>query len=312
MNTRLNSSIGSYIQVEAQIDGGNVQAVGGIHYPRLIVPLHVIAKGLDKKHLNEIYSVQLGAIHGELIFGAQKISDSLPRHLNRLFFEFDQDEYVYLEFPLDARRTEWIEQLREGSLAGSVRVSIATLVLGQERVVRDGQPLPVVFRESVATLGDVPFTVPDTQWREKVLPMLGYGKVIAIELPAVPLESFQGMGHSFKAMAQAQKLFQIGHYDDAVGKCRTALEQFFESVEVVNGDGDKKKIPMLKKSWETRIGLATYNWLNESLGQIKDAANKPHHSPNDHFDRLGAQMLIMVTAALISYAANTCDGELKL
>ena len=307
MSTELYSPISSYIKVEAQIDGGNVQAIGDIQYPRLIVPLHVIVKGLDKKHQNEIYSVQLGAIQGELILNTQKISDSMPRHLNRLVYEFDGDENVYLEFPLDARRIEWIEQLRQGSLAGSVRISIATLVLGQERVVREEPLPPVVFREAVATYGEVPFTIPDTQWREKVLPMLGYGKVIAIELPAIPLESFQELDNSFKALTQAQKLFQIGHYDDAVAKCRTALEQFFEPVEVVNDDGSKKKIPMLKKSWETRLGQSTYNWLNESLGGIKDAANKPHHSPNVHFDHLGAQMLMMITAALISYAANASD-----
>jgi len=307
MSTELYSPISSYIKVEAQVDVTNVQAVGGILYPRLIVPLHVIVKGLDKKHQNEIYSVQLGAIQGELILNTQKISDSLPHHLNRLVYDYDSDGNVYLEFPLDARRIEWIEQQRQGSLLGSVRISIATLVLGQVRVKRDDPPPPVVFRDAVATYGELSFTVPDTQWREKVLPMLGYGKVIAIELPAIPIESFQELEHSFKALAQAQKLFQIGHYDDAVAKCRTALEQFFETVQVVNGDGSKKKIPILKKSWETRLGQSTYNWLNESLGAIKDAANKPHHSPNDHFDRSGAQMLIMVTAALISYAANASD-----
>jgi len=307
MSTELSSVIGSYLKLDAEIDGDNVQAAGGIQYPRLIVPLRVIVKGVDNKHQNEIYSVQLSAMQGELILNNQKISDSLPRNLNLLAYEFDQEKYECLEFPLDARRIEWIEQQRQGSLLGSLRVSISALVLGQARNTQVVQPPLVVFREVVAIYGEIPFTVPDTQWREKVLPVLGYGKVIAIELPAVPIESFQELNHSFKAILQAQKLFQIGHYDDAVAKCRTALDQFFESVEVDKGDGTTKKIPILKKSWETRLGQATYNWLNESLGAIKDAANKPHHSPNDHFDRLGAQMLIMVTTALISYAANASD-----
>jgi len=307
MYTELRSPISSFIKVEAQIDGSKIQAVGGIEYPRLIVPLHVTVKGIDPKHRDEIYSAQLGAVQGELVINGLKISDSLLRHLDRLVYEFDQDEYMSLEFPLDARRLEWIERQRQGSLQGSVRVSISSLVLGQQRGRDDQYKPPVAFRDAVANCGDAPFTVPDTQWREQVLPGLGYGKVIAIELPAVPIDSFQKLEQSFKAMSQAQKLFQIGHYDDAVGKCRTALEQFFESVEVENGDGPKKKIPILRKSWETRLGQATYIWLNESLGQIKDAANKPHHSPNDHFDRLAAQMLIMITTALISYAANTAD-----
>jgi len=307
MSTELSSVIGSCLKLEAEINGNNVQAAGGIQYPRLIVPLRVIVKGMDNKHQNEIYSVQLGAMQGELILNNQKISDSLPLNLNRLVYEFDRDEYVSLEFPLDARRIEWIEQQRQGSMLGSVRVSIASLVLGQPSKTQDEQGPQVFFRDAAAAQGVVSFTVPDTQWREQVLPALGYGNVIAIELPAVPIESFQKLGHSFKAISQAQKLFQIGHYDDAVAKCRTALDQFFESVEVDKGDGTTKKIPILKKSWETRLGQATYNWLNESLGTIKDAANKPHHSPNDHFDRLGAQMLIMVTTALISYAANASD-----
>lgn len=306
MRTSLHSTI-SHVVLEAQVGGNNVQAAGGVQYPRLIVPLHVIAKGIDKKHQNEIYSLQIGTIQGELILNGQKISDSVPRHLNRLVYEYDLDENVYLEFPLDARRIDWIEQQRQGSLLGSVRISISSLVLGTPHKTQDEPSSPVVFRDALTIYGDVPFTVPDTQWRETVLPALGYGTVIAIELPAVPIESFQKLDSSFKAMSQAQKLFQIGHYDDAVAKCRTALEHFFEFVEVEKGDGSKKKIPILKKSWETRLGQATYNWLNESLGAIKDAANKPHHSPNDHFDRLGAQMLIMVTTALISYAANTSD-----
>lgn len=308
MNTELRSPISSFIKVEAKIDGSKVQAVGGPEYPRLVVPLHVSLKGIDPRHRNEIYSAQLGAIQGELLINGLKISDSLPRQLDRLVYEFDQDENVYLEFPLDARRLEWIERQRQGSLQGLVRVSLSSLVLGQPRVAKEQYQPPAVFRDVVTNRGDVPFTVPDTQWREHVLPGLGYGKIIAIELPAIPIESFQGLDHSFKAMSQAQKFFQVGHYDEAVGKCRIALEKFFESVEVDNGDGSKRKIPILKKSWETRLGQATYIWLNESLGEIKSASNSPHHSPNEHFDRLGAQMLIMITAALISYAANTSDG----
>lgn len=311
MSTEIRSPISSFIRVEAQIDGSMVQSSGGSDYPRLMVPLHLTVRGIDPKHRNDVYSAQFGAIQCELVINRQKISDSLPRQLNKLAFDFDQDECVNLEFPLDARRLEWIEQQRQGSLKGLVRVSVSSLVLGPPRGTQDQYKSPVTFSHAVANLGEIDFTVPDTQWREHVLPGLGYGKVIAIELPAIAIASFQGLDHSFKAMSQAQKLFQIGHYDDAVAKCRTALEQFFEYVDADRGDGTTKKIPILKKSWETRLGQSAYNWLNESLGAIKDAANKSHHSPNDHFDRLGAQMLIMVTTALISYAASTSDGDIK-
>jgi len=306
MSTRLHTSIGDALHMEARIEGNNVQSNGGSIYPRLIIPLRLDVKGIAKKHKDELYAVQLGDVQGELIFGGQKISDCVPQQLNQLVYDFDNDQHVYLEFPLDARRLEWIEQQRQGSMQGSVRIKISCLTLGKERGISDETMSSVAFRDAATITGDIPFTVPDTQWREQVLPGLGYGMVIAIELPAVPIESMQALKHSYKAMEQAQKQFQLGHYDEAAGKCRVALEQFFEMED--KGDASGKKIPQLKKSWETRLGESTYRWLNESLSAIKVAANKPHHSPNNHFDRLGAQMLIMITTAMISYAAHSLEG----
>lgn len=306
MSIRLHTSIGDALQIQVRVDGDNVQSSGESLYPRLIVPLTLDVKGMARKHKDDVCAVQLGDIQGELIVGGQKVSDCIPYQLNRLVYEFDQNEHVCFEFPLDARRLEWIEQQRQGSMQASVRVKISCLTLGKERGASDKPMPPVTFRDSATINGDVPFTVPDTQWREKVLPGMGYGKVIAIELPAVPIETIQHLSHSFKALEQAQKQFQLGHYDDAAAKCRIALEQFFEPAD--KGDGSGKTIPKLKKSWEKSLGESTYRWLDESLGVIKSASNKPHHSPNNHFDRLGAQVLVMVTTALISYAAQQEGG----
>ncbi|HKI52813.1 MAG TPA: hypothetical protein VJ987_01715 [Anaerolineales bacterium] len=302
MSSNLHTTIGSELRIGAQVEGNNVQSNGGSLYPKLVVPLVLDVKGM---RAGECRSIQLGIVQAELIIAGQRVADSIPYQLNRLIFYFDQDEHVYLEFPLDAHRLEWIEQQRSGSMEGSVRLKISCLTLGSER----GNQTDVdqlAFRDASTIHGDIPFTVADTQWREKVLPGLGHGKVIAIELPAIPTESFQALEHSYKALEQAQKQFLLGHYDDAVGKCRVALDQFFESVD--KGDGSGKKIPKLKKSWETKLGESTYRWLNESFSAIKDAANKPHHSPNSHFDRLGAQMLLMVTTALLSCVARQ-DGK---
>lgn len=306
MSVRLHTTIGDALQIESRVESENVQSNGGSLYPRLIIPLRLDVKGIPKKHKEELYAAQLGTIQGELVVSGQVIANSVPYQLNRLLYEYNQDEYIFLEFPLDAKRLEWIEHQRQGSMQGSIRVKISCLTIGQERGAPDESKPPVAFRDAVTIHGDVPFVVPDTQWREKVLPGLGYGQVITIELPAVPIESIQSMNHSFKALELAQKQFQLGHYDEAAGKCRIALEQFFESVE--KGDGSGDKVPKLKRSWEKSLGESTYRWLDESFGAIKVASNKPHHSPNNHFDRLGAQMLIMVTTVLISYAARQKVG----
>lgn len=109
--------------------------------------------------------------------------------------------------------------------------------------------------------------------------------------------------NSFKALNQAVEAHRQGRYDDAAAKCRVALDPFFEYEERSEPDGSKRKIPIVKKSWETRAGEKTYQWLNGTLGVLKAAANPSHHTPNSHFDQVESQMLIAVTAAVINYGA---------
>jgi hypothetical protein len=131
-----------------------------------------------------------------------------------------------------------------------------------------------------------------------------------IELPRVPIESCAALKDAFDALQQAQRLESQGLYDDAVGKCRVALEPFFELVEKVDpATKVKTRVPILKTSWETKLGKATYDWLSASFRAIKDPANKPHHSPKSYFDQLDAQMVMNVTTALIAYAAQTASEK---
>jgi len=74
-----------------------------------------------------------------------------------------------------------------------------------------------------------------------------------------------------------------------------------ESVKNVEG----KVVPVLKKSWETRLGKATYDWLAQTLRILKEPMNKPHHSTEHYFDRVQAKMIIAITASVVAYAAET-------
>ena len=296
--------------VKAKAIVNNISGTGGVTYPRLCMQLTFQLNEDNGHDCHQIQALVFGVFTAELNIGNEKIGDALPVSISRMgmtYHPYEDQQCVQVEVPLDPRRIEMMEQFRNGkSFTGYLRFSLGVNVFGFPRGPKDSFSDFVGLRDASKIDGQVSFTVPDTQWREQVLPGLGYGKVIAIELPAVPIESIQSLEHSFKALEQAQKQFQLGHYDEAVGKCRVALDPFFELVQ--KGDDPEKKIPKLKKSWETRLGESTYRWLDESLGTIKVASNKPHHSPNNHFDRLGAQMLMMVITALVSYAARQ-DGE---
>jgi hypothetical protein len=118
------------------------------------------------------------------------------------------------------------------------------------------------------------------------------------------LESFQELQPSYKALQQAQERHKIGLYDDAVAKCRVALDPFFEMVEKADEKGVVRRVPELQRSWQSKLGEATYRWLNDTFGAIREAANPTHHSPSIHYDQMESLMILSITAAVLSYVAK--------
>lgn len=299
------------LKVEARINPSNIQGTGGATWPRLMFQV-VLNIDEDRSGYNQgrFQAASFGMLTGDLVVGSETIAHIRPVSINvRLLgnLGYTTEAHPLIEIELDARRIEWIEQQRAGkSFEAKLRISVQVQLFGAINTA-PGSEFGLI--DVSAVYGEIPLACPDGHWRDTVLPGLGYGKVIAIELPAIELASYKALEHSFLALEKAQKQFLLGHYDDAVGACRVALEPFFELADKVGEPG--KRYPQLKKSWELSLGAATYQWLDASLGAIKTAANKPHHSPNSHFDRLGAQMLITVTTSLIAYAARqqTTKGD---
>lgn len=310
MSTSLYST-NTGLRAEASVNVENIQGLGGSVLPRLYFQVKLSISDEHGWHLrDQVQAWSFGILTGELLIGNEKVADIKTYSLNDMRSgkqDYPTELYLNIEAPLDAKRIEWLERRRAGkSFEAKLHIDLQVQSFG---VNQHTPEFPCGLLGVSNIQGDIPFTVPDTQWRERVLPQLGYGKVIVIELPAVSLESCAALDHSFKALQNAQRQFSLGMYDEAAGSCRVALDQFFEPAD--KGDGSGKTVPKLKKSWEPRLGTATHQWLDDALGAIKDSTNKPHHSPHNHFDRLGAQMLLMVTTALVSYAAQQLSAEVQ-
>ena len=239
----------------------------------------------------------------------QKVSIAAPQRLTRILRSHETQtwsEYVNLEFSLDITRIEMFERCRAG---GAMRLRMnVQLDVDEHGLLEDapgsGRAAQFGLRAQHRLHIEQDLEIPQSVWIGQFLPRVGYGTVHIIELPAVPVSACQLFSHSFEALKQAQELHKIGLYDDAVAKCRVALEPFYERGEVQDADGKTRPIPILKKCWEGRLGKATYDWLAASLGALKDVSNKPHHSPNLHFDQLESQMLLSIMTALVAYAAR--------
>jgi hypothetical protein len=214
---------------------------------------------------------------------------------------------VQVEFPTTPAVIAAIERERAG---GNVKATVWAYLeyedmrlVGNDPQDQQAQVWGVARRDRMQANGTAEFSA--SAWTTRVLPQVGYGVVHVLEFPAAPLEQYEGFADSFKALKQAQERHAAGLYDDAASKCRIALDKFFETVEVDDGKGGKKKRPKLKASWETRLGKATYEWLDNALGALKGATNTSHHSPNEHFDQLESQILIAITTSLVAYTARS-------
>jgi hypothetical protein len=298
------------LNVEAHINVENVQGLGSSVLPRIYFQVKLsISEEVSSHFRGKVQAWSFGMLTGELFVGShEKIADIRPYSVNQIRLgsqDYATEAYLNIEIPLDAERIEWLEQKRAGkSFEAKLHIDLQVHSFGANQHTPE---FPCGLLGVSNIQGDIAFTVPDTQWRERVLPGLGYGKVLVVELPAIGMNSCAALDHSFKALKKAQHQFSLGLYDETAGSCRVALDQFFE--QVPKEEGSDKTIPKLKKSWETKLGSVTHRWLDECLIAIKEPANKPHHSPNNHFDRLGAQMLMMITTALVSYAAQQLDAK---
>jgi hypothetical protein len=303
-----------YTLAEAEIDETQIFGSGGCYYPRLSILVRI--------HFNQIQAGEtdycITSLNARLYHPkAGLIADALPIHLQRVQRALSAyaagNEQTYLEFPIDARRVAQLETLRD-SKDMSLRLDLTLavqehgIIPGDEKTKRPNIWGLKWLRQLFA---QVTFTIPRSVWVEHVLPQIGYGVVHIVELPAVPIAACQALQDAFDSLKLAQSLHAQGHYDEAVMKCRIALDKFFDQVPVDLTHKDSRKVPKLKTSWEIRLGEATAKWLNDVMVSIKIAANPTAHSATRHFDQFESQMLQAITTTVIAYAARTLPTEEK-
>lgn len=303
------SSFQNYSIAEAEIIGTEMIGVGGIIAPQLWLPLRIT---LSHGAMKPGDGLDVVSLTGKLFANNGPLSNSTQVNIGIILFrghDAFRDQIHNLEFPLDSCRIAALEKLRSG---GDLKLRLdAVLSINKLHALNQrppDQPLAEIVWGYVGPYKlylQTELTISRDAWISRVLPNVGHGVIHVIELPAVPLEACASLDHAFKALQQAQELHKIGLYDEAVGKCRVALDKFFEYEERTSDGGKTNRVPVLIKSWETRVGKATYDWLNSTLGALKRAANPPHHSPQQHFSQFESQMIVAITAAMVTYAVRT-------
>lgn len=296
---------------ELDVDASKLSGYGGADYPHLMWQLQMSLT--PQKMPQTDFAFRFVAAQLYLSTGL-RIANARPIFLNRVIQghrDYWGNEYLNFEFPLDVRRIDVLERHRQGGSLQfrlDVQIQVDEYGLLPAHVESKRPALWGLCNIHQLTLQEI-FLVTQSDWIERVLPNVGFGKVHIVEFPATPLETCATLDNSFKALKQAEEKHRLGFYDDAAGKCRLAIEPFFDHEPADPAQSESRKIPVLKKSWETKLGKATYDWLKATLGSIKSAANPPHHSPNEHYGQLDSQMILAVTTAVVAYIARTVNPE---
>jgi len=307
------SSFEQYTIAEASIDESQINGQGGAPAPILTLPV-----SLDVSHgyLSPQEGLEIISLEGKLMHNAgSRIRSAVSPIHHRLEQKFStlKQQHCYLEFSINANWLAAIEAQRAG---GDVKFRVELLLLAsklfalnERSVAQPGLTLVWGYCGTWRLHLQADLIIPRDTWISQVLSRTGYGITHILEFPAAPVESRHALNHSFMALKQAEEKHRLGFYDDAAGKCRLAIEPFFEFEKVDPNHPASRTIPVLKKSWETKLGKATYDWLKVTLGSIKDAANVSHHSPNAHYSQLDSQMILAVTTAVVAYIARNLKPE---
>lgn len=308
------SAFEQYNVAEAHIDETQINGRGGAVAPMLSVPLRLDVSLAEVQPRDGVQFVSLQArlsVNGVPFASSQvePVEFVLQKKFNQL-----KDRLFYLEFPLDSARIEAFERLRNG---GDMKLHLDVVLVANKLHMlnepsEDWRVTAVWGHVQVHRLQlQADLTIPRDSWISRVLPHVGYGVIHVLEFSPAPVEACALFDHAFKALQQAQELHRTGRYDDAVGKCRVALDKFFDYEVVDPSHPDSRRIPILKKSWAEKTGKALHDFLNETFGAIKQAGNRPHHSPNAHYDHFESQMIIAVTTTVVAYAARMTEPETK-
>lgn len=307
---------GSSILVEIEVNTNQVQILAGGVIPRLMIPVNLLFHPPALRSLSETdvtYTLLTGSFFlanvpdGEIFLGAIE-----PLQINEFHsckWLEDRTRPHQIVVPLSYQALDCIEKHRATDVSFSLDLKLGGLLFGPAHysVGRDASE-PHRLSDALCLSSRLTLPIPQSTWIEQVVNRSDLGKVRIMELYLGTASELPLVAHSLKALETAERHLKHGNYNDAVMHCRVALEPFFENDKNEQKPGTPH---VLKKSWETKLGNATYTWLDSMLGTLKRSSNPTHHSPIDRFDRLDAQMLVAITASVLSYATRQLSMDEK-
>lgn len=290
---------------ELTIMTDQITGSGGANGPSLMIPIKIDLGSSFGKGKREFSKIDVLSVKGELRSspGEIRCSESYKLLTRNITGQSIYEEY--LNFPLSNEVVNKIEKYRSGKVIFWLDVYIQT---GLYREVSFNDGTDRSFMTGTETsFGQLQFEVEQSKWINSILPTIGHGCYKLIELPLANSIIPKEYSNSLVELEEARKYFIGGDYDKAVAHCRTAIDPFkpLKAGEVREFIKSRSEL-----NWANTVIDATEEWLNKMLKATSAFTSKAHHIPSiGHFGRADAEIILMVTTAIVAYIGKVEGKE---
>lgn len=281
-------------------DSMTVRAEGGTEYPRLIIPVQLTFTPARPPYRAEPYFVILN-VHSSLYLESSpsKIADSLMIPTPVEFANMETSWDYQIEFPLSPQQIRRIEDWRRGDMKIRFDFRFLTGLCQSVVMQKEGnEPITQRFLLGFERQRDIPqvnLVIPQSHWVNNVLPSLGLGKYIILEIP-------QGTGaipEAWNYLEKAELAFKNWNSKEVFANCRELGTLLDRHMKTKFGAGDFS----YKERWGRAYGkFSDLASVDLHLEDLKKSSAYPPDSVKTN--KADAEHLILRAKALIKYAGE--------
>ncbi|MCI0721558.1 MAG: hypothetical protein L0338_21685 [Acidobacteria bacterium] len=302
---KIDLRIGSTSIAEASFEVQNCYGQGAPDYPRLGFVLDLAIRPYRRFHAQNKWTdspVSALVLTGYLLGASQNKISSFFQEIGVEVRDasYQHVRQVNLEIPLDQFKLSRMEESRTGNLQGALKFRM--LVALHEP---NGQ---IGF--DIAESGELGFAIPKSDWVEKILPTLGYGKLELLEIRIPEAVKPRGLPLTVEELKRAKKYLDQGEWDKAVAHCRNAIEAIPRSRKLA---GRPQHVPdkleaFVAQHIKEKIGESLAVLLLEHLKSVYRVTNIAHHpSQAGHFRRADAEFIVRSAMTLAEYVGKILE-----
>lgn len=289
---------------KCSIDPTEINAVGGPENPKLQIWVNLeLNPGEGKQYQQYILTSTETKLR---VFGSSfDIATGTSTYQCKVFNKFTWK--IMIELELSSYKILKIEEKREDNLKANISIEFKAVNLENITLPSGSSKKEItILTDLKQSQCNLDFEIPQSQWITKLLPALGWKTSQLIELPSTNELIPEEYSQSLAELNKANEYFSKGDYDKVVAHCRSAIDPI------------KEKLPALKTAieskheyeWLKKINESTFVWLDTVIKGTSSFASKAHHAPSfGHFLKYDAQVVLMITTAIIGYAGKCLSNN---